>query len=114
MQPNKKALCIIEKFPYGEDMLCLYVTNTFKEGYICFDGLGRGYMIEGTIKETFENGFSFTDFQNNEWIFREVTIEEYRHHICKTVHNGPQIAKLCTTTEDLWEYYRKEYPDANN
>lgn len=113
MQPNKKALYIIDKSPYGKDQLCLYVTDTFKEGHLCFDDTDRGHMIKGSIKEKFTNGFSFEDEKGREWIFREVTIQEYRHHISKNVYNGEHIAKLCTTTEDLWEYYRKKYPDTN-
>lgn len=113
MQPNRKALYIIDKSPYGKDMLCLYVSDTFKPGYVCFDGLDRGHMIEGTITEKLSNGFHFKDTQDRAWTFREVTIQEFRHHISKKVYNGAAIAKLCTTTEDLWEYYRKEYPDTN-
>lgn len=113
VQPNKKALYNIDKFPYGKDMLCLHVTDTYNPGYLCFDGMDRGHMIEGSIKERFSNGFIFKDNENREWTFREVTIQEYRHHIAKKVYNGANIAKLCATTEDLWEYYRKEYPDTN-
>lgn len=113
MQPNEKALYIIDKSPYGRNQLCLYVTDTFRDGYLCFDGLDRGHMISGFIKEKYENGFEFEDKEGRPWTFREVTIQEYRHHIYKHVYNGAAIAKLCTTTEDLWEYYRKEYPDSN-
>ena len=113
VQPNKKALYIIDKSPHGEDMVCLYVTDTFRQGYLCFDGLDRGHMVEGTILEKYENGFIFEDKNGIKWTFREVTIQEYRHQIAKKVYNGANIAKLCTTTEDLWDYYRKEYPDTN-
>lgn len=113
MQPNKGALYIIDKGPHGSNQLCLYVTDTFRSGYLCFDDTDRGHMVEGNIVEKYSNGFQFEDAQGNEWIFREVTIQEFRHHISKNVYNGAAIAKLCTTTEDLWEYYRKEYPDTN-
>ena len=111
---NEKALYIIDECPYGKDLLCLYVTESFKPGYLCFDLLDRGHMIKGTIDDVYNNGFTFSDDQNRTWVFREVTIQEYRHHIAKKVYNGPNIAKLCTNTEDLWEYYRKEYPDTNH
>ena len=113
MQPNEKALYIIDEFPYGKDVLCLHVTDTFENGYLCFDDTERGHMIQGIIREKHLNGFEFEDRSGNVWIFREVTIQEFRHHISKTVYNGEAIAKLCTTTEDLWEYYRKKFPINN-
>lgn len=112
-QPNRKALYILDKSPVGKDQLCLYVTDQFSPGYICFDDTDRGHAIEGTIREKYDNGFKFEDKDGREWVFREVTIQEFRHHIYKTVYNGKDIAKLCTTTEDLWEYYRKQFPDMN-
>lgn len=108
--PNPKALYIVDKGPYGEDQLCLHVTDKFREGYLCFDDTDRGHMIRGTIKKRYNNGFLFEDLAERQWIFREVTIQEYRHQISKHVTNGKAIAKLCTTTEDLWEYYRRTFP----
>lgn len=112
-QPNRKALYIIDKGPYGSDQLCLYVTDTFSPGFLCFDDTNRGHAIAGTIQKKYKNGFEFKDDQERIWTFREVTIQEFKHHIYKTVYNGKNIAKLCTTTEDLWEYYRKQFPDMN-
>ena len=112
-QPNRKALYIIDEGPYGADQLCLHVTDSFRDGYLCFDDTNRGHMIRGTIKKRYKNGFMFESHKGDQWVFREVTIQEYRHRISRKVVNGEAIAKLCTTTEDLWEYYRKAFPEAN-
>lgn len=110
MQPNEKALYVIDKSPYGNGGLCLHMTTNFKKGYLCFHDTQRGHMQKGTITNEYKNGFEFKDASDQEWIFREVTIQEFRHRISKTVGNGEQIGKLCTTTADLWEFYRKRFP----
>lgn len=110
VQPNIKALYIIDKGPHGSDQLCLHLTLTHKNGYLCFHDTDRGHMLKGEIVEEFENGFKFIDRNDREWQFREVTIQEFRHKIQRNVYNGEHIANLCTTTADLWEYYRKAFP----
>lgn len=111
MQPNEKALYVIDKGPYASGyQLCLHVTTTFREGYLCFDDTNRGHMFKGEITKEYKNAFEFTDERGNLWVFREVTIQEFRHKLHNAAYNGEAIAKLCTTTEDLWEYYRKAFP----
>ena len=110
-QPNKEALYVMRQSPYGSGkQLILHVTDDFKEGYICFDDTNRGHMIEAKNVETKEHSFSFVDTQDRLWEFEEVTIEEFANNLCQYVGNGQEIAKFCATTEDLWEYYRKEFP----
>lgn len=49
-QPNKDAVYILEKSPYGNgEQIVLYVTDEFRRGYICFDDTNRGHMIKGNI-----------------------------------------------------------------
>lgn len=110
-QPNPQALYVMRKSPYGDGkQLVLHVTDSFEEGYICFDDTNRGHMIEAKNVETKERSFSFIDTQDRLWEFEEVTIEEFENSLYQYVWNGQEIAKLCATTEDLWEYYRKEFP----
>ena len=110
-QPNKNALYEIKKSPYGDGkQVVLHVTDMFRNGYLCFDDTNRGHSIQGTIISVRENGFSFVDLKNCEWEFEEVTIEYFRTDLYKYVLNGDNIAKSCSSTEDLWNYYRKEYP----
>ena len=110
-QPNDKALYVIRKSPYGDGgQLVLHVTDTFKEGYICFDDTNRGHMIKGEITEQDESAFTMIDKNGDAWIFEIVTIEMFREDIYQCAYNGKNIAKLCTTTNDLGEYFRKEFP----
>lgn len=111
-QPNYDALYFIEESPYGEQV-CLYVTDTFKDGCICYDGLDRGHMIRGGISKIIDNGFEFLDKEDRLWRFTEVTIDSYKEHVYKFVWDGEEIASKCNTTEELVDYYHKLYPDTN-
>lgn len=110
-QPNENALYVLNKSPYGNGVqLVLHVTDTFRKGYVCFDDTNCGHMIQGDITKRREKGFTFIDHQNNEWEFEEVTIEMYRDKLYQFANNGEEVSKICHTTEQLWEYYRNEFP----
>lgn len=110
-QPNNQALYLLKRSPYGNGgQLVLHVTDKFKEGYVCFDDTNRGHKVEGQIVETKTNSFIFNDNNSREWEFEEVTIEMFREGLFRFACNGEEIAELCKTTEDLWEYYRKQFP----
>lgn len=110
IQPNKKALYVIKEFPYGKNQLALHVCDDFQEGYLCFYDTGRGHMIEGKVEECFVDGFTFIDGHERKWVFKEVSIEVFREKLCNNVVNGKEIVDSCKTTEELWEYYRTEFP----
>jgi len=110
-QPNEKALYLIKTSPYGGEQVVLHVTDKFKEGYLCFDDTDRGHMIQGEITECGESSFSFVDIKKNLWEFEEVTIEMFRERVYRFVVNGEEIAEKCKTTEELWEYYERCYPE---
>lgn len=110
IQPNKKAIYVIKEFPYGENQLALHVCDDFQEGHLCFYDTERGHMIEGNVEECFADGFYFIDKQKRKWVFKEVSIEEFQEKLWKNVVNGKEISDLCKTTEELWEYYRREFP----
>ena len=105
-QPNEKALYRIKTPPYGGEQVVLHVIDKFREGYLCFDDMDRGHMIQGEIKEYGENAFSFVDIKKNLWEFEEVTMEMFREQAYRFVINGKEIAERCKTTEELWEYYK--------
>ena len=120
MQPNDKALYVILKSPItpkGEGVqLALHVqlqpaTREGSKECLCFYDTERGHMINGAMEKTEEHSFTFRDSWRDEaWEFREVTIQEYRHRLAEHVASGKAIAAALKTTENLWEWYRQNYP----
>lgn len=116
MQPNSKALYNIDQNPWRKDGVQLALHVQIKDGTLMFYDTNRGHMFKGKLVEEYENGFAFEVFQvegsavNGLWVFREVTIEAFKHHIYKTVGNGQGIADAIKTTDELWEWYIKTFP----
>lgn len=109
--PNDKAFYVLRKTPHGVGgQVVLHVTDIFKAGYVCFDDTNRGHMIKGEIIEQNDRTFTFMDKNQDLWIFEIVTIELFCEEVYRYVCGGVEIMKFCNTTEDLWEYYRKEFP----
>lgn len=108
--PNNKALYVTRKSPYGEGQVVLHVTDTFKEGYLCFDDTNRGHMLKGEIIASDDDSFTFFRQPNEEWVFEIVTIEKFKENVYRCVYNGKEIAEVCDTTEDLWEHFRQLFP----
>jgi len=108
--PNDKALYIKTESPHGSGQIVLHVTDTFKEGYVCFDDTNRGHMIQGKIVAEDDETFTFIDKHDEKWVFEIVTIEKFKGGMHRHVFNGEEIAKECDTTEELWEYFRKLFP----
>lgn len=108
--PNNKALYIKKESPYGGGQIVLHVTDTFKEGYVCFDDTSRGHMIQGEIVEEDDETFTFVDKHGEKWVFEIVTLEKFKDYVYRCAYNGNEIAKLCNTTEELWDYFRKQFP----
>jgi hypothetical protein len=44
-----------------------------------------------------------------EWQFKVLTIEEFKHKYYKLVESGQALAAKLNTTEDLHQWYRKEF-----
>ncbi len=115
-QPNEKALYVIDSCPHGSNnqlALHIIVRDSPDEpgtAELCFYDTNRGHMIRGKMKKIQEYGFIWIDWRGDDWIFREVTIHEFRHSLWQYVCNGDSIAKVINTTEDLWEWYRKTFP----
>lgn len=71
----------------------------------------RGHSIEGEMLRETEKGFTFQSdgYNPGEWMFKELTIQEFKRKYFKTVVGGEEIAHTIKTTEDLHEWYRKEF-----
>lgn len=111
MKPNKEAVYLLEKSPYGNrKQIVLNVTDTFKEGHLCFDDTNRGHMIKGNIIRVETDSFSFLDENNRDWIFKEVSIESFKAGLYSLVVGGNEISQLCNTTDELWKYFRIQFP----
>ena len=115
-QPNEKALYVLVMGPEGNtQQLCLHMIIRPAPRKpdileLCFHDTDRGHMIRGKMKSTSKNGFTWTDWQGNDWEFQEVTIQKFRRSLWKHVVNGIGIANTVHSTEDLWEWYRKTFP----
>jgi hypothetical protein len=71
----------------------------------------RGHMIKGEVVNETENDFTFRSdgYDPGEWTFKELTIEEFQRKYFKNVVGSQVLAQIIKTTEDLHEWYRKEF-----
>ena len=71
----------------------------------------RPHMFEGEIIRETEDGFVFRSDETipGEWVFKELTIEDYRRWVHKYIGAGEIVAEKIRTTADLHEWYRKKY-----
>ena len=76
-----------------------------------FDDSNRGHEIPGKVTAEDENGFAFMSagYKPGDWRFDLLTIEKFRRKVFKIVEGGGVIAANIKTTEDLHEWYRKEF-----
>ena len=85
------------------------MTNT-KTG-LAFHDTCRGHFLAGAITEKDGGTIILQRDRKNEdpFIFRPCTLEMYRKKYYKMCGNGKAIAEMCTSTDDLWEYYCRLY-----
>jgi len=71
----------------------------------------RGHSIEGTVTEDTDAGFTFRSegYAPGDWAFKVLTIEDFRRKYHRLVIDGDVLAGVIKTTEDLHEWYRKEF-----
>lgn len=71
----------------------------------------RPHEQRGEVLREIVGGFVFRcdQHQPGEWVFKELTIEEFRRWIYKHVGMGEAIAAKINTTDDLHEWYRKNF-----
>ncbi len=71
----------------------------------------REHMIKGEVLREMEDGFTFRSdgYDPGEWTFKELTILDFKRKYFKIIVGGEEIAHTIKTTEDLHEWYRKEF-----
>jgi hypothetical protein len=81
------------------------------DGALRFFDTIRGHEIPGTVTEEDENGFVFTStgYMPGKWRFDLLTVEEFRRDHYRMIEGGKDLAARIGTTDDLHQWYRKEF-----
>ena len=84
--------------------------HIYKDNLRFFD-TNRGHEIPGKVTEETEKGFTFTSTgaTPGEWQFKVLTIEEFKRKYYKIVEGGQTMAAKLNTTDDLHQWYRREF-----
>lgn len=71
----------------------------------------RGHEIEGKVIQDGDDAFTFESagYKAGRWEFRALTIEDFRRQTVKIVENSAYITQAIRTTDDLQEWYRKQF-----
>lgn len=85
-------------------------THTHNESLRFFD-TNRGHEIPGKVTLEDENGFTFTSTgaMPGEWQFKVLTIQEFKRKYYKLTESGETLAAKIKTTDDLHQWYRREF-----
>ena len=72
----------------------------------------RGHMIEGALVEETGEEFKFksTGYAPGVWEFQALTIDNFRKRFYKLVIDGEEIGQSVNTTEELYEWFNREFP----
>lgn len=81
-----------------------------KETLRFFD-TNRGHELSGKVTQETDNGFIFTStgIIQGEWQFKVLGIGEFKRKYFKLVEGGQTLAAKLQTTEDLHQWYRREF-----
>lgn len=81
-----------------------------KEALRFFD-TNRGHELPGKVTQETDNGFIFTStgIIQGEWQFKVLGIGEFKRKYFKLVEGGQVLATKLQTTEDLHQWYRREF-----
>jgi len=101
----------IYKLPDEESFTGIALDVHMHKGNLRYFDTNRGHEIPGKITEETEKGFTFISegYMPGEWQFKVLTIEEFKHKYYKLVESGQALAAKLNTTEDLHQWYRKEF-----
>lgn len=107
---NQRAVYIF-KPAGGKDFTGIAMDMHMHKGGLRFFDTNRGHEIPGKITEETEKGFSFTStgYAPGEWIFKMLTIQEFKRKYFKLVEGGQVMAAKLKTTDDLHQWYRREF-----
>jgi len=80
-------------------------------GCLRFFDTNRGHDIEGTVQSDGPESFSFVSsgYAPGVWSFKLLTLQDFRRKYYKLVSGGDELSRILQTTDDLHEWYRKEY-----
>lgn len=107
---NQRAVYVFK--PAGaKDFTGIALDAHIHKGNLRFFDTNRGHEIPGEITEETEKGFTFTStgYAPGEWQFKVLTIGEFKRKYHKQVEDGQIIAAKIKTTEDLHQWYRREF-----
>lgn len=107
---NKRAVYVF-KPPGEKEFTGIALDTHIHNGSLRFFDTNRGHEIPGEVTAEDEKGFAFTSTgaMPGEWRFKVMTIEEFRRKYYKQVEGGDTIAAKIRTTDDLYQWYRREF-----
>ena len=92
----------------GNDKYIAVAVQEFRPGVLAFFSTERGHTIEGKITSDNEGNVRVVD-KHGIWEFTPCTLDMFRRKYKNDVINGDDIAEVCETTDDLWEWYRRHF-----
>ncbi len=107
---NQRAVYVF-KPPGEKDFTGIAMdVHMHKEDLRFFD-TNRGHELPGKVTEETEKGFTLTAAGSapGEWQFKVLTIHEFKRKYYKLVEGGQALAAKIKTTEDLHQWYRREF-----
>ncbi|MEG6566866.1 hypothetical protein V6B95_07780 [Thermoanaerobacterium saccharolyticum] len=101
----------IYKLPYEKSFTGIALDVHMHKGNLRYFDTNRGHEIPGKITEETEKGFIFISEGSmpGEWQFKVLTIEEFKSKYYKLVEGGQTLVAKLKTTEDLHQWYRREF-----
>lgn len=107
---NRRAVYVF-RLPDEKEFTGVALDVHMHNGNLRFFDTNRGHKIEGKVTAETEDGFTFTSTgaMPGEWRFKVLTIEEFKRKHYKLVEGGEALATKIKTTDDLHEWYRREF-----
>ncbi len=102
----------------GSDHACTLAMNVAPD-YNGFNGIcyltppDHPHMIEGKLGKKTKRGFTFMPdaHPSGEWEFIEATYEDFCREYYKFLIGGKQVLEEFHSTEEMENYYHKNFPD---
>ncbi len=112
---KKNRLYAIQFSEHSEPSEIIMNAEIGRKGFkgICYlTPPSHGHMIRGKVTKKTKNGFKFKEIDNpEEWIFTEVTYENFCSKYYKIVYGGATLKDEVSSTEELEKYYHDHFPN---